>query len=113
MNDPTPQHRKSQKCLEALRQSRGLETRDPHPKTDFITRRVWTAPPFTSRNQEGVPSQPLLVQRGTEFLHLGLRWGWRVEMTTAPQSQFCLQGPIKASRAHTPAQRTQSREMAP
>lgn len=37
MNDPTPQHRKSQKCLEASRQSRGLETRDPHPKTDFIT----------------------------------------------------------------------------
>lgn len=35
--DPIPQHIKIQKCLEAPRQPRGLETQDPHPKTDFIT----------------------------------------------------------------------------
>lgn len=35
--DPIPQHIKNQKCMEAPRQARGLETQDPHPKIDFIT----------------------------------------------------------------------------
>lgn len=57
--------------------------------------------------------QPLLVQRGTEFLHLGLRWGWRVRDDNNPKASFASKGPSRLQGAHTPAQRTQSREMAP